>query len=288
MPARVSLAAAAAGLAFVGVASAAPADPVALAEALAAGDAHYARRAEGAHGGTALPFHADGALVEYRRALALDPQSLDARLRLLRACFFRGGFCGEMDPYEKRRLFDEAKAVAEETVRELDAELRRVKGGLEAGGRHPSGTDAEAYVWAAVSWGQWAVFHKVNAAWSGAPARIRDLAQAVIAIDPATAQAAGYLILGRLHAEAPRVPFVTGWVSRAEGLAYLRRGLEVAPENPAFPYFLGVALLRLDPSKKEEARALLERVAALVPRPEYAVEDAHYAEQARDRLASLR
>ncbi len=288
MPARVLSAAAATGLVLLGVAAAAPPDPAALAEALAAGDAHYARRAEGALGGTALPFHADGAIVEYRRALALDPQSLDARLRLLRACFFRGGFCGQMDPDEKKKLFDGAKDVAEETVRQVDVELRRVEGRVEAGGRHPSRTDAEAYVWAAVSWGQWTVFHKMNAAWSGAPARIRDLAQAVIAIDPAAAQGAGYLILGRLHAETPRIPFVTGWVSRTEGLANLRRGLEVAPENPAFPYFLGDALLRLDPAKKEEARALLQRVAALVPRPEYAVEDAHYAEQARDQLASLR
>jgi hypothetical protein len=272
---------------FLLLAATAPADPAAIAEALAAGDAHYARRAEGARGGTALPFHADGAIVEYRRALALDPQSLDARLRLLRAYFFRGGFCGEKDPYEEKKLFDEAKAVAEETVRQL-AGLKRGKGRLEAGAARAGGLAAEAYVWAAVSWGQWAVFHKINAAWTGAPARIRDLAQAVITIDPEAAQGAGYLILGRLHTEAPRIPFVTGWVSRTEGLANLRRGVAVAPENPALRFFLADALLRLDPSRKDEALALLRGVAALVPRPEFAVEDAHYAEEARDRLASLR
>jgi hypothetical protein len=36
----------------------------AVASAIADGDAHYARRAEGARGGTALPFHTDGAIVE--------------------------------------------------------------------------------------------------------------------------------------------------------------------------------------------------------------------------------
>ena len=215
------------------VAAAGAPDPAGLAEALAAGDAHFARRAEGARGGVALPFHADGAIVEYRRALALDPGSYEARLRLLRAYFFRGGFCGEMEPDDKKKLFDEAKAVAEETVERLDAELKRVKGRVEAGRAGAPGSAAEAYAWAAVSWGQWAVFHKIGAAWTGAPGRIRDLAQAVIGLDPGTAQGAGYLILGRLHTEAPRIPFVTGWVSRKEGLASLRRGLEVAPGNPA-------------------------------------------------------
>jgi hypothetical protein len=265
-----------------------PADGPALAEALAAGDAHFARRAEGARGGVAVPFHADGAIVEYRRALALDAGSYEARLRLLRAYFFRGGFCGEMEPDDKKKLFDEAKAVAEETVERLDAELKRVKGHVEKGAAGSPSLAAEAYAWAAVSWGQWAVFHKINAAWTGAPGRIRDLAQAVIALDPGTAQGAGYLILGRLHTEAPRIPFVTGWVSRKEGLASLRRGLEIAPENPALSFFLGDALLRLDPSKTDEGRALLERCAAVAPRPGFLVEDAHYAEQARERLAGLR
>jgi len=276
----------AAGPAWADTQSNAPPDPAA--EAIAAGDAHYARRAEGARGGVAQPFHAEGAILEYRRALALDPESLDARLRLLRAYFFRGGFCGPMEPYEERRLFDEAKRIADETVKHLEAGLKRGKGRLEAGAARAGGSAAEAYVWAAVSWGQWAVFHKIDAAWTGAPARIRDLAQAVISIDPSTAQGAGYLILGRLHAEAPRIPFVTAWVSRPQGVASLRRGVAVAPENPALRFFLGDALLRLEPSRKDEARALLQGVAALVPRPDYAVEDAHYAEEARDRLASLR
>jgi tetratricopeptide (TPR) repeat protein len=263
-------------------------DPAAFSEALAAGDAHYARRAEGAQGGTALPFHVEGAIVQYRRALSLDPRSYDARLRLLRAYFFRGGFCGEMDPDEKKKLFDEAKAVAEETVRLLDVDLDRRKGHVRVDAARALAPAAEAYLWAAISWGQWAVFHKLNAAFTGAPARIRDLAEAVIAIDPATEQAAGYLILGRLHAEAPRVPFVTMWISRDKGLASLRKGLEVAPDAPQLLYFLGDALLRLDPSKQPEARSLLERCASLQPRPEYPVEDAHYAEKARARLAELR
>jgi hypothetical protein len=256
-----------------------------VAEALARGDEHYARRGEGARGGTALPFEVDGAIAEYRKALHLDPSSYEARLRLLRAFFFRGGFCGA-SPVEQREIFDEAKALAEETVRRLQADLGRRKGGGEAAGETPPA--AQVYLWTAVSWGQWAVFHRISAAWHAAPARIRDLAQAVLAIDPALEQGAAHLILGRLHTEVPRVPFVTGWVSRERGLASLRAGLAVAPQNTALQYFLADALLALQPASVAEARALLQRCATAPPRPEYAVEDAHYAEQARQRLAGLR
>jgi len=256
-----------------------------VAAALAAGDAHYARRAEGASGGATKPFEVDGAIAEYRKALDLDPSSYEARLRLMRALFFRGGFC-RMDAAGQKTLFDEAKALAEDTVHRLDADVGRVKGRVGASGNVAPA--AQVYLWAAVSWGQWAVFHKISAAWQSAPARIRDLGQAAVAIDPRTEQASGYLILGRLNLEAPRVPFVTGWVSHAKGLAYLQQGLALAPENTALQYFLAESLLRLDPTKKDEARALLQRCAASPPRPEYFVEDTHYAQEARELLATLR
>jgi hypothetical protein len=272
----------------------APAAPAAgdvkpgVAEAIEAGDAHYARRAEGAHGGTALPFHADGALVEYHRARALDPHSLDARLRIMRAIFFRTGFCGEMDDRDKVRLLDEAKAIAEEAVAEVDASTGRHKSRVPGGAAVTELPSAEVYLWGAVSWGQWAVYHRMGAAWQGAPKRIRDLAEAVLSIDPKTAQHGAYILLGRLHCEAPRVIGITGWVSCEKGIAYLRQGLADAPDNQALVYFLADELLRRQPSRSDEARGLLQRCAASTPRPEFTVEDAHYAEEARDRLAGLR
>jgi hypothetical protein len=269
----------------------APATPTlraSVAEALEAGDAHYERRAEGALGGTAHPFHADGAIVEYRRALALDPHSLDARLRLMRVVFFRTGFCGPMEAREEVLLLDEAKRIAEEAVAGLDAETGRHKGRVSAGAGFVGTPAAETYLWAAVSWGQWAVYHRVSGAWQGAPKRIRDLGEAALAIDPRVAQAGTYIILGRLHCEAPRVPFLTGWVSREKGLAYLRQGLTLAPDNQAIVYFLADALLKWAPARRGEACALFLRCAAAKPRPDFLVEDAHYAEQARERLAALR
>jgi hypothetical protein len=265
-----------------------PPDPDGVAEALLAGDAHYARRAEGASGGRALPFHADGAIVEYRRALVLDPQSTDVRLRLMRAIFFRTGFCGPMNGREKVPLLDEAKKVAEEAVARLDADTGRSKGRIPAGAAGHTSSAAEPYLWAAVSWGQWAVFHRLSGAWQGAPKRIRDLAEAVLSLDPDTAQAGAYIILGRLHCEAPRVPLLTRWVSREKGLGFLRQGLARAPDNQALVYFLAEALLKRDKTRRDQARALLQRCAAAPPRPDFLVEDAHYAELARERLAALR
>jgi hypothetical protein len=258
-----------------------------VAEAIEAGDAHYARRAEGAHGGTALPFHADGALVEYHRALALDPRSIDARLRIMRAIFFRTGFCGDMDDRDKVRLLDEAKVLAEEAVAEVDAATGRHKARVPGAAAATALPAARVYLWAAVSWGQWTVYHRMSAAWQGAPKRIRDLSEAVLAIDPSTEQYGAYVILGRLHCEAPRIIGLTGWVSFEKGVGFLRQGLAGAPDNQALVYFLADEMLKRDGSRREEARALLERCARSTPRPEFTVEDAHYADQARDRLAGL-
>jgi hypothetical protein len=206
----------------------------------------------------------------------------------MRAYFFRGGFCGPVPAHEKQALFDEAKRVAEVTVADLDELLKRKKGRVRLDVVKDADTAAEAYVWAAVSWGQWAVFHRMAAAWQGAPGRIRDLATAVLSIDPSTEQAAAYILLGRLHTEAPRIPMVTGWVSREKGLSFLRDGHRLAPDNQALTYFLGNALLTHDPKAAAEARAVLEQCAARGPRADFHAEDLHYARMARERLATAR
>ncbi len=262
-----------------------PANSVA-AQALAEGDAHYARRSEGIRDGIASPAQVDLAIANYRRALNLAPDSYEVRLRLLRAMFFRGGFCG-MGDREQIPLFVEAKRLADDTVRRLEASIKapRAQARREVLRREPLA--AEIYLWAAISWGQWAVDHKIAAAWQGAAVQIRDLSQAVIDIAPETLQGGGYLIQGRLHAEAPRIPMLTHWVSRRRGLECLRQAVALAPDNTAANYFLADAILDLQPSQKGEAVALLQKVATTSPRPDYVAEDLHYAAMARDRLRDL-
>jgi hypothetical protein len=206
----------------------------------------------------------------------------------MRAYFFRGGFCGPMPATQKKALFDEAKRIADETVSDLDALVRRDEGRVQLDPATDASVAAEAYVWAAVSCGQWAVHHRMAAFWQGAPGRIRDLAQAALAIEPVTEQAAPYILLGRVHTEAPRIPMVTGWVSRRKGLAYLREGHRLAPQNQALTYFLGSALVDHEPEARAEARALLDRCAAREPRSDFLAEDLHYARVSRERLARAR
>jgi hypothetical protein len=80
---------------------------------------------------------------------------------------------------------------------------------------------------------------------------------------------------------------ITGWVSCAKGMEFLRQGLAGAPDNQALVYFLADAILKREPSRIDEARALLQRCVASTPRSGWLVEDRHYADEARERLAGL-
>ncbi len=274
----------AAGLALLALALT---PPPAAQQALAEGDAHYARRAEGARGGTADLAQIDAAIADYRRAEVLDSDGYEAPVRLLRAFFFRGGFCG-LAGKQQVEVFAQAKKLAEETVGRLDVDAGRVRGRVRLESARKVAPAAEIYLWSAIAWGQWSMDHKVAAAWQGAASKIRDMAAASLEIDPGAEQGGAHLLLGRLHAEAPRIPMLTMWISRDKALAHLRAGLALAPDNRACQFFLADALLQFAAPAREEARALLRRCAAQPARPDYAVEDAHYAELAQRRLATLR
>ena len=255
---------------------------------LAEADALYARRAEGATGGRARPGPADRAVEAYRRAVAADPESLAARCRLIRALFFRGSFCGA-SPDERKIRLEEAKVVGDEGMRRLDARVGQASGTarMEALRRIPEA--AAMHFWTAVAWGEWAVARgKLTAARQGAGGRIRDLAQAVIDLDPVLEQGGGYRVLGRLHDQSPRILFITGWVSHEKSVVYLRQALAMGPQNTVNQVFLAEAILDHDRAHADEARALLERCASATPRPEFLVEDAHYAELSRRLLAQMR
>jgi len=246
--------------------------------ALARGDAYYAQRGQGSVDGICKPEPIEAAMAEYRRAMHLDPASYAARVGLMRAYFFRGGLCGMSDA-DSMPLFEEAKKVAEETVKRLEADRRRGRVNEEA----------LVYLWAATSWGQWAVGHHLSAAWQKAPNRIRDMALAALELDPTVEQASGHTILGRLHTETPKIRLVTGWIDREVGLQHLRLAVALCPENPSARFFLADALLKLKRTSdaREEGMALLRDVASMPPRPEYQVEDGHYARQSRELLKHL-
>lgn len=267
---------------------------------IALGDEQFAKRADGVLGSVGNCAWVDEAIRHYRAAAASSPQSLTALTRLLRALHFRGAFCEarrqkgtEEPPASKTRrlaLFDEGRKLGQAAIDRLERQVEQSP--TRAAGRIAflkAVPDAGLlFVWTGALWGEWAQLSgKFAAAKAGIGSRLRDLAQTVIDIDPALQDAAGYRLLGRLHADAPKIPFFTGWVSREKGLAYLRRAHEIGPRHPITWYFLAEAILEHEPQKKMEAIALLEKCATTEPRPDTVIEDRRYAEMAKEKLQSL-
>jgi tetratricopeptide (TPR) repeat protein len=253
---------------------------------VALGDAHYGRRAEGAVGARAHSGEVDQAIARYRSALAADPASNLARARLIRAVFFRTSFADAPNDV-RRRLLREGRDVADEGLRRLDADLGGVKGGARLAALRRVDHAVDLHFWAAVAWGQWGLGHgKFAAVRQGVARRVRDLGQTVVYLDPAYEQGGGYRILGRLHDQCPRIPFVTGWVSHDRSLVYLRQALALDPASTVDQVFLAEAILAHDRARRAEAMRLLDACARAVPRPGLLVEDAFYIDRARKLLAS--
>jgi len=259
-----------------------------VAAAIADGDAHYAGRAEGAQGDVARPGPVEAALQAYRRAVAADPQDLEALYKLLRALHFRGAFCGASAP-EQKSIFEEGKSLGQAAVDRLEKRAGGAKGAARADALRPVPHAADVYYWTAALWGQWALARgKLAAARAGVGGRVLHLAQTVLALDPQLDEGGADRILGRLHDETPKIPLITGWVSKREALEHLRRSYAIGPRNSVTQFFLAEAILDHEPEKKEEARQLFTLCATSAPRSEYLVEDAHYAALARARLAELK
>jgi tetratricopeptide (TPR) repeat protein len=260
-------------------------DPSPAAAEVEKGDAAYARRDEGAHGETADPRRIEEALGHYRAALRLDPASRRARARLMRAAFFRAAFCGASRDERLARL-EEARRRGEEAIRALEVPGEAAPARLVRLRATPQAIDL--YFWSAAAWGEWALARgKLAAAREGAGPRIRDLAATVRDLDAAYEQGGGDRILGRLHDQSPKIPLITGWVSRRAAIDHLRRALALGPDNSVNKLFLAEALLEHVDGSQAEARSLLEACAGAPPRPEYRVEDTYFAARARELLDAL-
>ena len=241
---------------------------------VALGDAHYGRRAEGSVGARAQPGEVDHAIASYRAALAADPGSNLVRARLIRAVFFRTSFADTPNDV-RRRLLREARDVADEGLRRVDVDVGDVKGGARLDALRRVDQAVALHFWAAVAWGQWGLaYGKLAAVRQGVARRVRDLGQTVVDLDPTYEQGGGYRLLGRLHDQCPRIPFLTGWISHDRSPQYLRRALALDPASTVDQVFLAEAILAHDSANRAEAMRLLGACARAVPRPGLLVEDA--------------
>jgi hypothetical protein len=273
------------------------ASPLAAAEpsaAIARGDAAWERRGDGQRDGVAQPGPIGEAVAAYEAARRERPQDLEACWKLQRALWFQGDYVAR-DAAEKRRVFERGREVGE-AAKDI---LARAVGGREKLDDMAPAAQAKAlrgvaeapaiYLWSAVDWGLWAdAFGRLAAARQGVATRVRDDALVVIALDPRFETGGGHRVLGRLHAEAPSIPFVTGWIDRATAIRELERAVELGPGEPIGRLFLAEALLDHRPAERPRALALLRDLAALTPRPAFVTEDTRVARQARELLAATR
>jgi len=245
---------------------------------IAAGDAAWARRAEGHQGDRALPGPVNEAVAAYERAVKEQPDRLEGTWKLLRALHYKGDFATQAKE-GKQQAFARGKEVAEAG---FDRLARKVGGRAKLDAMTPAqAAQAVAaipearplFLWAAVHWGLWGdVFGRLAAARQGVGDRVRRYSEILIVLDERYEDAAGHRILGRLHTLAPKVPFVTGWVDRDKAVAELRKAVALGPDNLDNHLFLAEALLEHQPAKAAEARDILSRLLARKPVPELVVE----------------
>lgn len=249
------------------------------------GDAAWSRRAAGDGGldGGAV----DEAVAAWEAALAARPDDLALRWKLLDALYLRG----EHAPDEAARLrdWDRVLALAQQGLERVERSAGtgpRVSWDERVEALRGAPHAAAAHFWTAAAWGLWGTAHgNLASARRDVAGRMRDHALAAIALDERYADAGGLRLLGRLETVAPRVPFVTGWIDRRDGIARLERACALSTADPRNPLFLAEALLAWAPERRCEAVRLLEELARRRPRAEREIEEGEVVAAARRALA---
>jgi len=268
---------------------------VADADEIALGDSAWARRAEGEQEGRPVPGPIREAVRLYADALSARPENLEARWKLLRALHFAGDFAAR-DEEESGRDFDRAREVSEQGLDLLadgagdgvlldemaPEEIRNRLAAADVSQRDV----ARLYFWSAINWGAWSRrAGLLSAVQQGVANRIHRYALITVALEPEYDEGGAFRLLGRLHAELPRVPFVSGWVDRQQSIPLLERALAIAPANPGNRLLLAITLLDLAPERSSEALELLKQVGMLTPLASMRIEDLAMRREARERLS---
>jgi len=265
---------------------------VAVDPLLTQGDARYQERQEGRRGARASLLPISGAIAAYEEAARRHRHDPEPRWKLARALYFKASYTG-LETDARLALFEKARRAGEEALGIL-AERAQARGAKsfsdlsfreKAAALHDDRNAAPSYFWTAVAWGEWALaVGKLNAARTGAAERIRDYARMVIALDSEFEEGGGYRVLGRLHDQAPRIPLLTGWVSRKEALRNLRLAVKVAPENFVNRHFLSEALAEGSGAERAEAVRIAKSLVAGAPSPGHLVEELKIQENAKRNL----
>jgi len=254
---------------------------------VAEGDRHYAARAEGASGARAKAEPIDAAIAAYQRAIAATPNDVEAHWKLLRAYRYKGAYVAATAE-QKKQIYGLAKNAGEKALAVVNARLgtnakSSEKAVAEAARKVPGA--GEVFLWDAVNWGEWALaYGKMAAARQGAADRIKRGATIAHLVDPRMEMGSPSRVLGRLHDQTPRIPFVTGWASSKEAVRFLNESLKIDPENKLTLVFLAEATVANDSSKKPQAVQMLRTAVSAPLHPDFRVEDAAAVEDAKATL----
>ena len=254
---------------------------------VADGDKHYAARAEGAQGARAKAEPIDAAIAAYQRAIAANANDVEAHWKLLRAYRYKGAFVAA-NSEQKKETYGTAKVAGEKALAVVNRLLasrgvnaKSTEKQVAEAARAVPGA-AEAYLWDAINWGEWALaYGKLAAARQGAADRIRRGATIAMFVDPRLENGSPARVLGRLHDQTPRIPFITGWASSKEAVSYLRESQTIDPKDKLTLVFLAEALVADDGAKKAEAVQILRGVVSAPIHPQFVVEDAASIEDAK-------
>lgn len=258
---------------------------------IAQGDAWWARRAEGHQGPRAAAGPVDQAIAAYERAVREKPDRLEVSWKLLRALHYKGDYVVRSKE-DQQKVFGRGREVFEAALDQI---------GRRAGGRQKLDDLPPAQVaklvkdipeapyifnWGGVHWGLWGnAYGKMAAARQGVGDKIRRYGETALALDERFERAAAHRLLGRLHTEAPKIPFITGWVDRGQAVTHLRRAVALAPEDFYNQLYLADVLLQHQPDKAAEAKEILRRLLQKQPDPSRVVEDESALAEARELLA---
>ncbi|HVS32480.1 MAG TPA: hypothetical protein VMS98_13640 [Thermoanaerobaculia bacterium] len=254
------------------------------------GDRAWADRAAGSQNGRAMAEPVNGAIAAYQRAVTAQPDNLEARWKLLRAYRFKGAYVASTTA-EKREVYGEAKKVGAEAIKVVERVLNvsgksSEKQVAEAARKVPGA--AEVFLWDAVNWGEWALaYGKLAAAREGAADRIRRQATIAMLVDPALEGGTPARVLGRLHDQTPRIPFITGWASGREAVRFLSESLKLDPANKITIVFLAEAMVSNDGRTKPQAVAMLRSAISAPVDPEFIVEQTAALNDTRALLRKL-
>jgi tetratricopeptide (TPR) repeat protein len=257
-------------------------------QALAQAEAAWARRAENHSGAQADPGPIDEAIRAFEAALSEDPQDLGAKARLLKALWFKGEHVA-LEPDSRLSVFQDARNIAQDAI---DTLTPSPSGGRDRAAPQEIATHlrntphaAEIYFWGAAHWGLWGRHRgKIASARQGVAGKIRDYAEVVIALDENMEGAGGRRILGRLHTEAPKLPFITGWIDRNEAVRQLERAIELAPDDLLNRLYYLEALIEFDKARRPQAIQELRELVEIEPNAATVVEDLKILAEARELL----